>query len=166
MPIEELLALYNCVPPAPLGAATTSRRLSSRSRSTRRASRRTISKDASDAAIDDANQKENISANQDKDAKPIEADAKTLTKRDIVIYEVDAAVEQNQKSADKIISAASDRIEQLADANHAKNDVSRIVLDEDDEDDDDEEMEEESHLKKLYPETYKNKDQRLLRGDY
>lgn len=39
-----------------------------------------------------------------------------------------------------------------------------MIVDDKAADEEDEEEEEESDLRKLYPETYKNKDQRLLRG--
>lgn len=156
MPIEELLALYNCVSPAvPMAASTTgstTRRLSSRSRGVRRASRRTPSKDASEP-VDGAMQKENISANQtkEKDVKlagdsvslpKVEPDTKIVEEKKKVVDEL-----LEQKNADEVISGISDKVEETPAS------------------DDDDEVEEESDLRKLYPETYKNKDQRLLRGE-
>lgn len=205
MPIEELLALYNCVSPPALHStiSSTNRRLSSRSRGGRRSSRQTSSKESAAENIsktpisDEVNEiSQNTNVTTELNDESIRAEKPSLPKikneaESVVDKEIaENAIEsnehksnQNNNNCEEVtvvpVTHAGDIVAVATNINPPDNpkitkgsnrdrDLTRPTADDvdDDDEDDEEEEEEESELRKLYPETYKNKDQRLLRGKY
>lgn len=193
MPIEELLALYNCLSSAPPTIATTTssgtRRSSTRSRRASRPVPAPVAKETITAIEPKIEESETTPPKADVDA--VKPTSPARSDNEIVKIETKADVETAEKSdktetlepsekceklekSDKIekleksplqakelkIDPTNNNADEIANVSIAK-DVESIASDSDDEED---EEEEESELRKLYPETFKNKDQRLLRG--
>lgn len=193
MPIEELLALYNCVPPpiptTSLSSESTSKRSSRRARSSSAiqsentpsvpdvlppttaiesascsehksdASNKSISA-GSDAFVSDAKDTEQQQLNVDKairTSEKIDTHKLNATSIETKIEETEMKMESDKIEAVAKIESKSTESVKL----NRENEFTEM-----DEDDDDDDEEDESELRKLYPETFKTNEPRLLRGKY
>lgn len=152
MPIEELLALYNCVSPGlptipsiqgSSGAGSSSRRL--RSRNNRRASRRSPSKETKEPAASEADEsKENIRANEIEEKEELrvnneistdaDSQAKPAVEKQPTVEVTTSEKENDNEGGQEIIGSSNADYHQIYT------------------DDEDGDVEEESDLRKLYPE--------------
>ncbi|XP_055387019.1 mesoderm induction early response protein 1 [Condylostylus longicornis] len=154
MPIEELLALYKI--PVESIRNPRSGKTSSIKRGTKRRKASSSNNDKADIEEDQSSSK--------RERKPSIGRERTSDKA-----ERDEKLLDNKESKSKLNSkpsTSSAAIENDLDEPDLEEDDDNILDGEEDEseyEDDDDDSKEESHLKKLYPETYKTGDKRLLR---
>lgn len=195
MPIEELLALYNCVPP-PMPITSLSTESSSK-----RSSRRVRSTSAIHAentpsvpdALPPSTAIESASCSQSKsdastsrcptgtgtdgiDAVAMEQEKSNTEHVKIEIEKIEMDVVEASTSPIKIpvdevdAKIKSDKVQTVAEDDAKRTESVELNRDSEftevDEGDDDDDEEDESELRKLYPETFKTNEPRLLRGEW
>lgn len=184
MPIEELLALYNCVPP-PLPSTSLpsqSKRSSRRARSGSAIQPEntprvpdvvppTTAIESASCSEPDAPSENTLASPDSKDTivDKSNIDKAIRTGEKIETDQLDALpIETNADEMETDMKIESDKAEVVAKAESKPTDSVELNRDSEftemDEGDDDDDEEDESDLRKLYPETFKTNEPRLLRG--
>lgn len=186
MPIEELLALYNCVPPplpsTLLPSQSTSKRSSRRARSGSAIQPENTPRvpdvvppstaiESASCSEPDAPSKNTLVSPDSKDTivEKSNIDKAIKTGEKIETDKLDAPpIEQTADEMETDVKIESDKVEVVAKAETKPTESVEFNRDSEftemDEGDDDDDEEDESDLRKLYPETFKTNEPRLLRG--
>lgn len=165
MPIEELLALYNCTPPS---------HGSNRSGGTKRGKKRRKLLIATSVDCEPLKKEKKLCENViselplNEDEKEIEnCKEQPTTSNNIVdddiIEKSDDKSDIEEEISEEKRNVEDDAEDELSDVD-GETEIDGVGVDDDDEEDDDADSKEISHLSKLYPETYgRSGDKRLLR---